>query len=59
MLLTPLAEVLHRLGSRHVLVVRSEDGLDELSVSAASRVAELKMDVYASIESNHKTLSSS
>ncbi|MEC8126037.1 MAG: anthranilate phosphoribosyltransferase [Pseudomonadota bacterium] len=42
MLLTPLAEVLHRLGSRHVLVVRSEDGLDELSVSAASRVAELK-----------------
>jgi anthranilate phosphoribosyltransferase len=41
-LLTPLAEVLHRLGSRHVLVVRSEDGLDELSVSAASRVAELK-----------------
>jgi anthranilate phosphoribosyltransferase len=41
-LLTPLAEVLHRLGSRHVLVVFSEDGLDELSVSAASRVAELK-----------------
>ena len=41
-LLTPLAEVLHRLGSRHVLVVCSEDGLDELSVSAASRVAELK-----------------
>jgi anthranilate phosphoribosyltransferase len=41
-LLTPLAEVLRRLGSRHVLVVCSEDGLDELSVSAASRVAELK-----------------
>ena len=41
-LLKPLAEVLHRLGSRHVLVVCSEDGLDELSVSAASRVAELK-----------------
>lgn len=41
-LLTPLAEVLRRLGSRHVFVVRSEDGLDELSVSAASRVAELK-----------------
>ena len=29
-LLTPLAEVLRRLGSRHVLVVCSEDGLDEL-----------------------------
>ena len=41
-LLKPLAEVLHRLGSKHVLVVCSEDGLDELSVSAASRVAELK-----------------
>ena len=41
-LLTPLAEVLRRLGSRHVLVVCSEDGLDELSVSAASRIAELK-----------------
>jgi len=41
-LLAPLAEVLYRLGSRHVLVVCSEDGLDELSVSAASRVAELK-----------------
>jgi anthranilate phosphoribosyltransferase len=41
-LLRPLAEVLQRLGSRHVLVVRSEDGLDELSVSAASRVVELK-----------------
>lgn len=41
-LLTPLAEVLRRLGSRHVLVVCSEDGLDELSVSAASRVAELR-----------------
>ena len=43
-LLTPLAEVLRRLGSNHVLVVCSEDGLDELSVSAASRVVELKDD---------------
>ncbi|NBS13049.1 MAG: anthranilate phosphoribosyltransferase, partial [Gammaproteobacteria bacterium] len=40
--LVPLAEVLHRLGSRHVLVVCSEDGLDEFSLSAPSRVAELK-----------------
>lgn len=40
--LTPLAEVLHRLGSRHVLVVCAEDGLDEFSISAPSRVAELK-----------------
>jgi anthranilate phosphoribosyltransferase len=37
----PLAKVLRRLGSRHVLVVHSEDGLDELSISAPSHVAEL------------------
>ena len=38
----PLAEVLHRLGSRHVMIVHGEDGLDELSISTPSRVAELK-----------------
>ncbi len=37
----PLAEVLKTLGSRHVLVVHGEDGLDELSINAATRVAEL------------------
>jgi len=40
--LEPLAQVLHRLGSRHVLVVHSEDGLDEISINAPTRVAELK-----------------
>ena len=40
--LEPLAEVLKQLGSRHVMVVHSEDGLDEISVSAPTRVAELK-----------------
>ncbi len=38
----PLAQVLGRLGSRHVLVVHSEDGLDEISIQAPTRVAELK-----------------
>ncbi|MGI9211287.1 MAG: anthranilate phosphoribosyltransferase [Methylococcaceae bacterium] len=38
----PLAEVLRLLGSRHVLVVHAEDGLDEISIGAATRVAELK-----------------
>ena len=38
----PMAEVLHRLGSHHVLVVSSEDGLDEISISSATTVAELK-----------------
>lgn len=38
----PLANVLQRLGSEHVLVVHAEDGLDEISIGAATRVAELK-----------------
>ncbi|MBM7062210.1 anthranilate phosphoribosyltransferase [Pseudomonas sp. UL073] len=38
----PLAEVLKRLGSRHVLVVHSRDGLDEFSLAAPTHVAELK-----------------
>ncbi|CAI8787059.1 anthranilate phosphoribosyltransferase [Methylocaldum szegediense] len=38
----PLAEVLKQLGSQHVLVVHAEDGLDEISIGAPTRVAELK-----------------
>jgi len=37
----PLAEVLGRLGSNHVLVVHAEDGLDEISLQGKTRVAEL------------------
>lgn len=37
----PLAEVLQRLGSQHVLVVHSQDGLDEFSLAAPTYVAEL------------------
>ncbi len=41
--LVPLmAEVLRTLGSRHVMVVHAEDGLDEISLAAPTRVAELK-----------------
>jgi anthranilate phosphoribosyltransferase len=40
----PLAEVLQRLGSKHVLVVHSQDGLDEFSLAAPTYVAELKND---------------
>ena len=40
--LRPLAEVLKALGSEHVLVVNSEDGLDEISTAAPTHVAELK-----------------
>lgn len=37
----PVAEVLKRLGSEHVLVVHSEDGLDEISLAANTMVVEL------------------
>jgi anthranilate phosphoribosyltransferase len=40
--MTPLAEVLGRLGARHVLVVHAEDGLDEISIGAPTGVAELE-----------------
>lgn len=38
----PLAEVLARLGSEHVLVVHSDDHLDEISLAAKTHVAELR-----------------
>lgn len=41
----PLAEVLGRLGSNHVLVVHANDGLDEISLATETRVAELKNGV--------------
>ncbi len=37
----PVAEVLGRLGSEHVLVVHSDDGLDEISLAAPTLVVEL------------------
>lgn len=41
--LVPLmAEVLKTLGSRHVMVVHSEEGLDEISLASPTLVAELK-----------------
>jgi anthranilate phosphoribosyltransferase len=41
-LVEPMAEVLQRLGSNHVMVVHSRDGLDEISIGAKTEVAELK-----------------
>jgi anthranilate phosphoribosyltransferase len=46
----PLAEVLKRLGSQHILVVHSRDGLDEFSLAAATHVAELKGGVISEYE---------
>lgn len=41
-LCVPMAEVLSRLGSEHVLVVHALDGLDEISLHGETQVAELK-----------------
>ncbi len=38
----PVAQVLQRMGSEHVLVVNSDDGLDEISLAADTHMAELK-----------------
>jgi len=49
-LLEPLAKVLKNLGSKHVMVVHSSDGLDEISVAANTFVAELKNGVIKCYE---------
>ena len=41
-LVEPLARVLAALGSRHVLVVHAQDGLDEISIAAETHVAEAR-----------------
>jgi anthranilate phosphoribosyltransferase len=38
----PMAEVLRNLGSTHVWVVHGEDGLDEITTTGSTRVAELR-----------------
>jgi len=38
----PMAEVLKVLGSVHAMIVHSDDGLDEISIAAGTRVAELR-----------------
>lgn len=40
-LVEPLAHVLKRLGSEHVLVVHAEDGMDEISIATPTYIAEL------------------
>jgi anthranilate phosphoribosyltransferase len=38
----PVAQVLQRLGSEHIMVVHSDDGLDEISLVGGTSVAELQ-----------------
>jgi len=41
-LVEPIARVLKKLGSRHVMVVHADDGMDEISICSPTFVAELK-----------------
>ena len=43
----PLANVLKSLGSKHVLVVHADDGLDEISIAGKTQIAELKNGVVS------------
>lgn len=43
--LRPLAQALGELGGEHVLVIHSDDGLDEFSIAAPTHVAELHRGV--------------
>ena len=40
--MTPIAEVLDELGSEHLLIVHSRDGLDEISVASPTYVTEMR-----------------
>jgi anthranilate phosphoribosyltransferase len=46
----PVAEVLNRLGSEHVMVVHSDDGLDEISAASATHVVEARDGVVTEYE---------
>jgi len=48
--LEPIAQVLSKLGSEHVMVVHSHDGLDEISIAAPTAVAELKSGVISTYD---------
>lgn len=51
-LVEPVANVLQQLGSRHVMVVHADDGMDEISISTSTFVAELKDDTVKTYEIN-------
>jgi anthranilate phosphoribosyltransferase len=47
-LLEAMASVLKQLGSNHVMVVHAEDGMDEISISVPTHVAELNQGKISS-----------
>jgi anthranilate phosphoribosyltransferase len=44
--LEPLARVLASLGSRHVLIVHADDGLDEISIGAPTEIVEYREGTF-------------
>jgi anthranilate phosphoribosyltransferase len=46
--LEPLAKVLASLGSRHVMIVHAEDGLDEISIGAPTDIVEYRNGEFRS-----------
>ncbi len=55
-LVEPIAEVMVRLGVEHALVVHSMDGLDEIALSAPTRVCEVKDGGVACYDISPETL---
>lgn len=49
-LVEPLARVLHNLGVKKAMVVYGEDSIDEISLSAPTKVCEFKGDTFNSYE---------
>lgn len=49
-LVEPIAHVLNNLGSEHVWVVHGRDGMDEMTTTGATRVAELKGGMVRTFE---------
>lgn len=49
-LVEPIAHVLNNLGSEHVWVVHGHDGMDEMTTTGATRVAELKDGMVRTFE---------
>lgn len=48
----PMADVLNKLGSEHVLVVHGDGGMDEISLSGSTHVAELNKGQVTEFEIN-------
>lgn len=46
----PIAEVLKQLGSEHLIIVHSQDGLDEISIAAPTSVVEMKQGTISEFQ---------